>query len=99
VFINASIDHSFEQDQQSQSTLAGLLVPGRRSSSSFNSLKNNQHSQGELIISPKGVISGLASTKQEYAYESTEGCYFRTLGVQNYTFLYDEAESRCSISA
>lgn len=99
VFINASIDHSFEQDQQSQSTLAGLLVPGRRSTSSFNSLKNKQHSQGELIISPKGVISGLASTKQEYAYESTEGCYFRTLGVQNYTFLYDEAESRCSISA
>lgn len=87
VYANSSIDHSWQQDQQSQ----GL------GHNSFNSLKNKQRSKGELFISPKGVISGVATTKQDYAYESTEGCYFRTLGVKNYTFLYDHSDRRCSI--
>lgn len=89
VSINASIDHGWEQEQQSQSRVG----PGR---SSFNTLKNKQRSRGELLIPPKGAIHGAATTKQRFAYESTDGCYFRSLGVANYTFLYDQSNTHCS---
>jgi hypothetical protein len=105
VIINASTDHSWEQEQQqswhSIPLVVGLGQDGRSSSassssSSFNSLKNKQKSKGKFTIpSPQGVVSGQATTQQDYVYQSSEGCYFRKLGVENYSFLYDLFDRQC----
>jgi hypothetical protein len=105
VIINASTDHSWEQEQQqswhSIPLAVGLGHDGRSSSasspsSSFNSLKNKQKSKGKFTIpSPQGVVSGQATTQQDYVYQSSEGCYFRKLGVENYSFLYDLFDRQC----
>ncbi|XP_024359684.1 peptide-N4-(N-acetyl-beta-glucosaminyl)asparagine amidase A [Physcomitrium patens] len=93
LLVKADIEHSWDQDQQTQSVIG-------EGESSFSTLKNKQRSKGELVIPPKGAITrGVATTKQKYAYESTEGCYFRSLGISNYTFLYDTSDRRCSISS
>ena len=87
--VKAAIDHAWAEEQQLQSGL-GLGFSG------FMGLHNKQQSKGELVIPSKGAISGVATTKQKYAFESSDGCYFRTVGASNYTFLYDQTDRHCS---
>jgi hypothetical protein len=86
-YVKAGIEHSWEQEDQIQSSVG---------SSAFSELHNKQKSTGELVIPTKGAISGVATTKQRYALESSAGCYFRSVGARNYTFLYDESDRRCN---
>ncbi|KAG0608563.1 hypothetical protein M758_8G115200 [Ceratodon purpureus] len=89
VYVKAGIEHAWEEEDQIQSNV-GLGF------SSFSGLQNKQRSKGQLVIPIKGAISGVATTKQRFALESSEGCYFRSVGASNYTFLYDESDRRCS---
>jgi len=91
-FVRAGIDQAWHEDLQEQSSVG----TGR---SSFSTLRNMQRSQGELVIPARGAISGVATTKQKYAFESSEGCYFRSVAASNYTFLYDQSSRRCSFTS
>lgn len=93
VFVKADLSHSWDREQQMQSTIGEGL-------GSFSSLRNTQRSKGELMIPPKGATKrGTTSTKQKYSYESTDGCYFRSLEISNYTFLYDTSDRRCNFNS
>lgn len=92
VAVRAGIEQAWQEEKQVQSSVGF----GR---SSFSSLRNAQRSKGELVIPEKGAISGVATTKQKYAFESSEGCYFRSVGATNYTFLYDQSGRRCSFTS
>lgn len=90
VFVKAGIEQAWNEDLQEQSM-------GR---SEFSTLRNAQRCNGTLVIPGKGrAISGAATTKQKYAYESSDGCYFRSVAASNYTFLYDQSSRRCSFTS
>lgn len=61
----------------------------------FSSLDNTQNAEGYIVIQNSLVSSGLGSTQQTYKYQSTEGCYSRSLSVSNYTFLSDHIDTFC----
>lgn len=89
VFVRAAIEQAWQEDLQEQGS----------GGSEFSTLRNAQRCKGELSIPPKGAISGVATTKQKYAFESSEGCYFRSVAASNYTFLYDQSSRRCSCTS
>jgi len=92
VFVRAAIEQGWQEDLQEQGS-------GGAGRSEFSTLRNAQRCKGELSIPPKGAISGVATTKQKYAFESSEGCYFRSVAAANYTFLYDQSSRRCSCTS
>ncbi|GLJ37509.1 hypothetical protein SUGI_0762140 [Cryptomeria japonica] len=65
------------------------------SGSSFSSLHNCQDAQGYIYVNNSLVTSGLGSTQQTYNYQTTEGCYFRSLSVSNSTFFKDNEDNLC----
>ncbi|KAG0605872.1 hypothetical protein M758_9G094300 [Ceratodon purpureus] len=88
--IKASIDHAWEEERSRLRAENGGI-------SFFSSLKNRQQSQGKLLVPPNGEIRGVATTKQSLVYDSSGGCYFRSLGVTNNgSFLFDHSDTRCT---
>ncbi|PNY01075.1 peptide-N(4)-(N-acetyl-beta-glucosaminyl)asparagine amidase [Trifolium pratense] len=62
-----------------------------------NSFLNNvQDGQGTMVVKKNLVISGVGETQQDYGYKSDESCYFRKIGVSNYTILYDKVKNSCN---
>ncbi|ERN13870.1 hypothetical protein AMTRI_Chr01g132660 [Amborella trichopoda] len=58
-------------------------------------LRNLQEGEGKMLVKGNLVTSGIASTEQAYKYDSSEGCYFRTVGSKNYTILFDQSGNIC----
>ncbi|KAE9592869.1 putative peptide-N(4)-(N-acetyl-beta-glucosaminyl)asparagine amidase [Lupinus albus] len=63
---------------------------------SKSSLKNVQDGHGTMVVQKNLVISGVGETRQDYRYKSNGSCYFRKVGVSNYTILYDKVRNSCN---
>ncbi|WOL02087.1 hypothetical protein Cni_G10806 [Canna indica] len=72
---------------------------GEKFGFAYSSLKNLQTASGYMKVKGNLVQSGLGSTQQAYKYESTDGCYFRSVSSSNYTILYDKSEESCTKSS
>lgn len=66
---------------------------------SSSNLRNSQSAQGIINVKKTTVTSEIDSTQQVYKYEGTDGCYFRKVGSNNYTILYDECNDYCTKSS
>ncbi|WCJ32270.1 Peptide-N4-(N-acetyl-beta-glucosaminyl)asparagine amidase A [Euphorbia peplus] len=66
------------------------------SESRTESLKNQQKTEGVMVVENNLVVSGAGSTQQDYKYTGAESCYFRNVSSSNYTILYDKVKNKCN---
>ncbi|KAL0925130.1 hypothetical protein M5K25_003440 [Dendrobium thyrsiflorum] len=94
-----------DQDDNSFSLITNITLgfnenkfSGESFGFSLSNLSNSQTGKGIMNVKGNLVTGGLASTKQVYRYEGTDGCYYRNVGSRNYTILYDKSGDYCTNS-
>ncbi|CDP13743.1 unnamed protein product [Coffea canephora] len=64
-----------------------------------STLENSQKSSGWMSVKDHEVLSGGASTEQNYSYEDGLECYSRVVEAENGTLLKDAAKLLCATSS
>lgn len=62
---------------------------------SFSSLINTQESEGSMLVQDHSVLSGVASTVQNYTYKDDKGCYNRIVIAKVGQLLVDNWSNAC----
>ncbi|GER41714.1 peptide-N4-(N-acetyl-beta-glucosaminyl) asparagineamidase A [Striga asiatica] len=85
-----SIDQGKGVGKEIDNVTLGIEEKGKESN-----LTNFQSADGYMIYNGSTLVSGLASTKQEYAYMSRDSCYARNVSSRNYTIVSDVESKAC----
>lgn len=67
------------------------------SGSTFDALVNAQDAQGSMIVVGSTVTAGVGALQQHYDFDSTQGCYDRSLSTKNYSILLDLTDLSCNL--
>lgn len=62
---------------------------------SFSSLVNTQESEGSMLVQDHSVLSGVATTVQNYTYIDEKGCYKRNVIAKEGQLLVDNLSNVC----